>query len=131
MPVDPKYNVQHDTLPDGTFVPAGTTVQYFPILMGRDAKAWAPDPLAVRPERWFAGAAPAPVSSFAYPVFQAGPRICLGMNFAYLEAKVLVCALCQRFRLRLAPDQTREVEPNVTVTLSIRNGLRVVAIPRE
>ena len=53
------------------------------------------------------------------------------MNFAYLEAKVLLCTLLQRFQFRLAPGQTREVTPNVTVTLSIRDGLRVLALPRK
>jgi len=32
----------------------------------------------------------------------AGPRICLGQNMAYLEAKFMMASVLQRFRFRLA-----------------------------
>jgi cytochrome P450 len=44
--------------------------------MGRDPELW-PEPLAFRPER-FAEKEP---SQFLYPVFNAGPRLCLGARY--------------------------------------------------
>ncbi|MCE3050402.1 hypothetical protein HAX54_047125, partial [Datura stramonium] len=35
----------------------------------------------------------------AYPVFQAGPRICLGKEMAFLQMKSLVAAILQRFKV--------------------------------
>lgn len=43
------------------------------ITEGRDSKRW-PDPLKVKPERWHNNTP----SAFEFPVFQAGPRSCLG-----------------------------------------------------
>ena len=53
---------------------------------GRVPKLW-PDPLKVDPGRWYvaegsagAGTAAEAHSQFKFPVFQAGPRVCLGMQ---------------------------------------------------
>ena len=42
--------------------------------------------------------APSPAE---FPVFQAGPRVCLGMDMAIFEAKLAACALLQRYNFEL------------------------------
>lgn len=117
VPVNPKVTVEPDVLPSGVVLPPGTIVQYHPFLAGRDPDLW-PEPEKMIPERWIESKHP---GFFAFPVFQAGPRICLGMNMAQLETKVLTCMILQKFTLSLAPG----FEPNMSVgiTLSSTNGL--------
>ena len=42
-----------------------------------------------------------PPDPYGFPVFQAGPRQCLGMNMALFEAKVGVAMLLQEFSFEL------------------------------
>ena len=46
--------------------------------------------------------APAPPERFAYLPFGAGPRACIGAQFALAEAVLVLAALLQRSRLELA-----------------------------
>lgn len=78
VPKDPKMALEDDTLPDGTFVPAGTAVVYTPYVMGRLEEMYE-NPLQFNPDRWL-DAENAKKTLFEYPVFQAGPRTCLGMS---------------------------------------------------
>ena len=95
-----------------------------PIVMGRSPKLW-PEPDKVMPERWIGTKNP---SFFAFPVFQAGPRICLGMNMANLEAKVLTCMILKDLELKRVPGH--EVKAGVGITMCSRTGLMVTVHPR-
>merc|ERR1712217_849873 len=75
---DPKCAAADDILPDGTFVPAGAEIAYLPFVMGRDPDAWE-DADKFIPHRWIPFKQP---SLFELPIFQAGPRVCLGMQMA-------------------------------------------------
>ena len=44
--------IDDDLLPDGTFVPGGTVVQFAPYAMARDEALWGPDAAEFRPQRW-------------------------------------------------------------------------------
>jgi cytochrome P450 len=73
------------------------------------------------PER-FSGDLLKRIPAFAYFPFGGGPRICIGNNFALMEAALLLATIAQRFRLRLAEPGQR-VEPEPLVTLRPKNGL--------
>ncbi|KAK6164530.1 hypothetical protein DH2020_001394 [Rehmannia glutinosa] len=105
VPVSTKSAVNDDVLPDGTVVKKGTRISYHPYAMGRVEKVWGADWAEFRPERWlewektagkwsFVGR-----DSFTYPVFQAGPRICLGKEMAFLQMKRVVAGVLRRFRV--------------------------------
>ena len=38
------------------------------------------------------------IHPYQYLPFHAGPRLCLGMNMAFLEAKLVACVILQKFR---------------------------------
>ena len=57
----------------------------------------------------------------AYLPFGAGPRICIGMNFAMLEMLVILVMLVRSFRFRILPGHRIELATNLT--LRAKNGL--------
>lgn len=85
------------------------------------------DPDAFDPDR-FLPAAKAARHRFAYLPFSAGPRICLGMQFALMEAHIILATLVARYRLALpdgfAPD------PRMVFTLRPGTGMPLVVTRR-
>ena len=61
---------------------------------------------------------------YAYFPFGGGPRLCIGRSFARTEARLLLTTIDRKFRLRLAQD--RPVEPQPSLTLRPKTGIRVV-----
>jgi len=116
VPFDVKMAFEDDVLPGGWKVPAFAQVGYCPYNMGRDPKRY-PKPEAFQPERWIPFTAPSP---YEFPVFQAGPRVCLGMDMALFEAKIATVELLRHCRFEIAPGQ------NVTygdkITLDIKSN---------
>jgi hypothetical protein len=62
---------------------------------------------------------------FSYFPFGAGPRQCIGNNFALMEMQLVVATIAQRYRLRLVP--THKVEADPSITLRPRNGIMVTS----
>lgn len=118
VPIDHKTAQVDEVLPDGTRVPKGTTCMFSPYAMGRDPVVHE-EPEAVRPERWIPFQNPAP---HEFPVFQAGPRICLGMDMALFEAKVATTMLLQRFSFELAPGELEKITYSEMITMSLCNS---------
>ena len=116
--MDPKYAAHDCVLADGTAIPAGTQLMYVPYAMGRDPTRYE-DPLAFKPERWIPFKAP---SQYEFPVFQAGPRVCLGMDMALFEAKLLTCMLLQRFSFAPREGEADKISYGIGVTMCICNN---------
>jgi cytochrome P450 len=106
----------------GYRVPAGSEILIFPYITQRHPKWWQ-DPDVFRPER-FAPENSAARPRYAYLPFGAGPRTCIGLNFAMTELLVALTLLLQRFRLKLAIDPAA-VRPEPSVTLQPRPGVPV------
>ncbi|CAL9007196.1 unnamed protein product [Prunus brigantina] len=131
VPEDSKHVVRDDTLPDGTFVPAGSSVTYSIYATGRMKSTWGDDCLEFRPERWLSldGKKFIMHDSNKYVAFNAGPRICLGKDLAYLQMKSVVASVLLRHRLTLVPGH--KVEQKMSLTLFMKHGLMVNVHPRE
>lgn len=83
-----RYAEADDTLPDGTPVKRGARVFYAIYAMGRMVSVWGPDAAEFKPERWVTAEGRLRAESpFKFPVFNAGPRLCLGKDMAYLQAR--------------------------------------------
>ncbi|XP_028776823.1 cytochrome P450 704C1 [Neltuma alba] len=130
VPVDAKMCFSDDTLPDGYSVNKGDTVAYQPYAMGRMKFIWGDDAGEYRPERWLdENNIFKPESSFKFTAFQAGPRICLGKEFAYRQMKIFSAVLLGCFRFELNDDQ-EVVTYQPMLNLHIDGGLRVRAFHR-
>ncbi|GFY90266.1 cytochrome P450, family 86, subfamily A, polypeptide 4 [Actinidia rufa] len=94
VPEDSKHVVADDVLPDGTFVPAGSSVTYSIYSAGRMKSTWGDDCLEFLPERWLSGDGKRFLmhDQFKFVAFNAGPRICLGRDLAYLQMKSIAAA---------------------------------------
>jgi cytochrome P450 len=66
---------------------------------------------------------------FAYFPFGAGARMCIGSNFAMMEAQLVLATVVQRFQLSLVPGHPIELEP--LITLRSRKGMRMIARHQE
>lgn len=116
---------------------AGTTLGPFPVEPGDQLwlspyvthrrPEFFPDPERFDPSRWTPEREKA-LPKFAYMPFGGGPRVCIGNSFALMEAQLIVAAVAQRVRLRLAEGQTIALNPQVT--LSNKGGMRMEATAR-
>ncbi|XP_022081327.1 cytochrome P450 4X1-like [Acanthaster planci] len=94
--------IQNDVEIDGKILPAGTTVDVSIYNLHHNPEIW-PNHMEFIPER-FSAENVQKMDPFAYLPFAAGPRNCIGQNFAMNEEKVLLVRLLRQFRIELDPD---------------------------
>ena len=80
------------------------------------------------PERWEPARA-SKVPKFAYFPFGAGPRNCVGAQFATMEARIILASIVQRYSLELHP--AADVRADAALTLRPVNGLPMVVRERR
>ncbi|CAN6249803.1 unnamed protein product [Urochloa humidicola] len=130
VPVDAKSCLSDDTLPDGYAVKKGDIVNYQPYAMGRMDFLWGADAEEFRPDRWLDDDGIfVPESPFKFTAFQAGPRICLGKEFAYRQMKIFAAVLLYLFRFQMW-DANATVGYRPMLTLKMDGALYVRASPR-
>ncbi|CAL5382820.1 unnamed protein product [Camellia sinensis] len=129
VPLDGRCAETDDILPDGFKLKKGDGVYYMSYAMGRMPYIWGDDAEDFRPERWLNNGVFQPESPFKFTAFHAGPRICLGKDFAYRQMKIVSTALLRFFRFKLA-DETKHVTYKTMFTLHINGGLHLSAVPR-
>ncbi|GJS46500.1 cytochrome P450 704C1-like protein [Tanacetum coccineum] len=122
VPLDRKSVEKDDVLPDGFIIKKGGGLCYMPYPMGRLTYIWGEDAEDFRPERWLNNGVFRPQSPFKFTAFQAGPRICLGKEFAYRQMKILAAFLVYFFKFKLV-DPSKEATYRTMFTLHMDNGL--------
>lgn len=65
---------------------------------------------------------------YLYLPFGAGPRICIGMNFAIIEAQIILASVMARFRFAPLPDHAPS--PRLVMTLRPAGGVRLAVEAR-
>jgi cytochrome P450 len=98
---------------------AGASVVMPIYVIHRHARRWR-DPDVFDPER-FSPQNEAKLERYQYMPFGAGPRICIGMSFAMLEATAILATLVRH--ARFAPVAGHEPYPVAGVTLFPRGGM--------
>ena len=87
--------------------------------MGRSEKIWGRDASIFNPDRWLDGTVK---TAFEYPVFHAGPRMCIGKNLAELEGVFILVCLIKKYKITIVPDYP--VTYANSLTLPMRYGLK-------
>ncbi|KAK7055135.1 cytochrome P450 monooxygenase, partial [Favolaschia claudopus] len=148
VPGNVRYPIRSTTLPSSVpggkpfYIPAGVpltimTMHKIKEYWGEDADLWDPDRfLDERNQRLIS-------NPFIFLPFSAGPRICLGQQFAYQEISFFIIRLLQIFQfLELAPDAMpsdarppaswaagkgrkaiEKIRPKSDLTMSVEGGL--------
>lgn len=88
-------------------------------------KALWDDPDGFDPDRWLRDRRP--TDRYQYMPFGGGPRACIGMGFAMMEATIMLATLVRA--LEFTPANTAPVELAMQVTLRPKGGLRLHAAP--
>lgn len=109
----------------GHRVAKGTGILFSQWVMHRDPRFFD-SPEAFLPDRWLDGLQKR-LPRFAYFPFGGGQRICIGANFAMMEAGIILSMLLQRFRFEAVPG--REVEVWPAFTLRPRSGVHLALSP--
>ncbi|CAI5976927.1 unnamed protein product [Closterium sp. NIES-65] len=109
-------------------VPHGTTVLVSPYLLHRDPQQW-PRALTFDPSRWLPGGdALPPADNPAYWPFGGGPRNCIGMGFALLEASLVLARILQSYSLSLPAGSPPPV-PRAMITLRPAGEVNLLLTP--
>jgi enediyne biosynthesis protein E7 len=107
--------IQQDVI-CGYILPAGSAVVISPYALHRHPTFWR-EPEKFDPARFHAGVPE------AYIPFGAGPRFCIGNEFAMLEAQLITVMVLQAFQLKLVPGHP--VEPQPDITLRSKHGMKM------
>ena len=109
-----------DQISGHTLAP-GTLIILSPYVLQR-APAYWPEPERFLPER-FEPSTEKARPRYAYIPFGGGPRLCIGSNFAQIEAQLILALVAQRFRLE--SDASAAVVADPLVTIRPRGGLHM------
>ncbi|CAL4962526.1 unnamed protein product [Urochloa decumbens] len=107
---------------DATY-PAGVILELPVLFIHHDPDIWGSDVHEFRPERFAEGIAKASKDRLAFFPFGWGPRICIGQNFALLEAKMAISMILQSFEFELAPSYTHA--PHTKIMLRPMHGAQI------
>jgi cytochrome P450 len=102
-------------------IPKGSTVVVFIYGAHHSAQFWE-NPESFEPQR-FSKENQKAHRPFTYLPFGAGPRGCIGGNYAMLQILMILSVLVRKYDLQLAPDQTIEARP--MVILRPKQGIRM------
>jgi cytochrome P450 len=121
VPFEMKQCEQATTLPDGTFLPQHTILIWCTWAMNRSRLIWGEDADMFKPERWLENGNLISKTAFEFPVFNGGPRTCLGKKMAELVAVQVIATLVFKFDFKAVDDQER-ISKN-SLTLPMEGGL--------
>jgi cytochrome P450 len=111
----------------GFRLPRGWLVFVIPYVLHRLPAFW-PDPERFDPER-FSPERSANRPKFAYIPFGAGPRQCIGNQFALIETQLIVATFVQSYRLHATPGHRPDPWP--LITLRPRFGMPMIVERRR
>jgi cytochrome P450 len=121
VPILPRQ-VENDTTLGGYLIKGGSGVLFSPHLLHRHPEFWdAPE--IFDPNR-FDKAEERKRHTYAYLPFGGGARVCIGNNFALMEAVFIIAMTTQRFRVKLNSDTN--LEPLVGLTTKPKFALNAL-----
>ncbi|KAJ8485314.1 hypothetical protein OPV22_017799 [Ensete ventricosum] len=117
--------ITYKTVKLGNIVyPPGVLLVLPIVFIHHDPDLWGKDASEFKPERFAQGITKASKDQVAFFPFSGGPWVCIGQNFALLEAKTALCMILQQFSFELSPSSYTHA-PRILVTLQPQHGAQL------
>jgi len=130
IPFERKQALQDDVLPSGHCVNPNTVILFCLYSMGRFEEIWGEDCMEFKPERWISQkGSNVYVPSYKFIAFNAGPRTCLGKDSSFVQLKMVVTAILQKYRVEVVEGFVPK--PTLSIVLLMKDGLKVKLRKRE
>ncbi|XP_076906165.1 cytochrome P450 CYP72A219-like [Bidens hawaiensis] len=105
-------------------LPPGCHLMLHVMLLHYDNDIWGNDVNEFNPYRFSEGVSKVTKGQASYFPFGGGPRICVGQNFAMLEAKLALVLILRRFSFKVSPSYSHA--PHLIVTLQPQFGAQLI-----
>ncbi|KAG4914412.1 hypothetical protein JHK87_051969 [Glycine soja] len=127
--IERKQAIKDDTLPSGHRVNGNTMILFSLYAMGRCEEIWGKDCLEFKPERWISERGEVVYApAYKFIAFNAGPRICLGKDLAFVQMKMVAAAILGKYRFQVVEGHSPT--PSHSIVLLMKNGLKARIMKR-
>ncbi|XP_038068395.1 cytochrome P450 4A25-like isoform X1 [Patiria miniata] len=126
VPLIQRIVAEKDIMVHDRLIPKGAMVDLNIYALHHNPEIW-PNSMEFIPDR-FAPENAVDIDPFAYVPFSAGPRNCIGQNFALNEEKVILARVLRRFHIELDPDH--KVVARLQLVYKATNDIKLKLKPR-
>lgn len=120
VPFISRIITEEKTLKNGLILRVGTAVSLSIFAIQRDPETWS-NPDVFDPDRHLVNDSTKGRDPFSFVPFSAGPRNCIGQNFAMNEMKVILAVLLKNFRFSVKKDNMPQM--SFQLILKAANGI--------
>jgi cytochrome P450 len=110
-----------DTMVGDYLIKKDTDILMSPYIIHRHPEYWS-NVEAFDPDRWETEEVKE-MDKFAYFPFAAGPRMCIGNNFALFEADIIITKIIQNFDFEYVGEAAPKMDPSIT--LRVKSGMKM------